>query len=345
MGSATPRDAPVPGARLRGGWLSLLVGGAVFAGKLLAFGVTGSSAVLSDAMESVVNVAAAALLVYSLVVAARPADRDHPYGHGKVEFFCAGVEGGLIVMAALLIVVQAAGELVRGPELARIHLGLAILLPVTALNGALGMHLVRLGRATNSIALEADGRHLFTDVWTSLGVVGGLLAVWLTGWAILDPLVALGVAVHILAAGWRLVRRAVGGLMDEADTAALCRVVDALEAAREPSWIDVHGLRAWRSGALQHVDFHLSVPRFLDVDRVHEINDAIEEKVLAAMEAGGDVLIHFDPCRPRQCPSCALPNCGVRQAPLVRRAPLTLERAVRREEVLDTGEPAPEVAP
>jgi cation diffusion facilitator family transporter len=341
MGSAEPRDAQVGGERVRAGWLSLIVGSAVFAGKLAAFGVTGSSAVLSDAMESVVNVAAAALLVYSLIVASRPADHDHPYGHGKVEFFSAGVEGALIAVAAVLIVVQAVGEILRGPDLKHIDLGVGILLVLTLANGALGAYLVRLGRRTRSIALEADGKHLFTDVWTSVGVVAGLVAVRITGWAMLDPLVALGVAAHILTAGWSLMRRAVGGLMDEADSESLRRVVEGLESSRQAWCIDVHGLRAWRSGALQHVDLHMAVPRFYDVDRVHEIGDSIEATVLASMEAGGDVLIHFDPCRSRQCSGCAMSDCGLRESPFSARVPLTLKRAVRRDEELDSGAPLP----
>ena len=333
------------GERIRAGWLSLVVGVAIFAGKLATYGVTGSTAVFSDAMESVVNVAAAALLVYSLLVASRPADRDHPYGHGKVEFFSAGVEGTLIAVAAVLIIGQSGRDLVRGPELHRFGLGVLFLSGLALVNGTLGVYLIRLGQRTRSLALEADGRHLMTDVLTSIGVVAGLIAVWATGWLWLDPLVGMAVALHILAAGWSLIRRAVGGLMDEADTESLRRITDALEVSREPWCIDVHGLRAWRSGALQHVDLHVAVPRYFDVERVHDINDGIEATILSAMEAGGDVLVHFDPCRPRQCGCCAIPDCPVREHPFGRRQPIDLERAVRGDEELETGLPVTEATP
>jgi cation diffusion facilitator family transporter len=333
------------GVRIRAGWLSLVVGALIFAGKLGAYALTGSSAVFSDAMESVVNVAAALLLLYSLIVAARPADRDHPYGHGKVEFFSAGVEGTLIAVAAIAILVEAVRDLVRGPELRNLDLGLGVVAGLTLANGLLGAYLVRVGRRTGSLALEADGRHLWTDVVTSVGVLAGLGAVRITGLVVLDPLMAVAVALNILREGWRLVRRAVGGLMDEADAEVLERIVEALERRRPAWWIDVHGLRAWRSGAIHHADLHLCVPRYFDADQLHEIDGEVRNAVLASVRAAGDVLVHFDPCRPRQCPICAMSGCPVRKADLRGRPRLTLARATRAEEALETGEPVAAVGP
>jgi len=325
--------------RLRAGWMSLAIGAAICAGKFAAYALTGSTAVFSDAMESVVNVIAAVLLVYSLVVAARPADRDHPYGHGKIEFFSAGVEGALIGVAAVLILLEAGREIWRGPELRNLDRGLVLVAGLTAANGLLGLYLIRVGHRSRSLALEADGRHLMTDVATSVGVLVGLGAVRLTGWTLLDPLMAIAVALNILRSGWELVRRAVGGLMDEADVVVLQRIAGALEERREPWCIDMHSLRTWRSGAIQHADLHMSVPRFYDADQLHEIDTEIRHLVLRGVDAAGDVLVHFDPCRPRQCSECAMPACPVRAAPLRERPPLTLERATRGEEKLDTGEP------
>jgi cation diffusion facilitator family transporter len=328
-------------ARLRAGWLALATGIAVFTVKLGAWWLTGSAAVLSDALESIVNVVAGALLLYSLHVSVRPADRDHPYGHGKVEFFSAGVEGTLIGVAALLIAGEAIRQLVVGPQLRRIDLGLALVTGATAANAAVGWHLIRVGRRAHSLALVADGRHLLTDVATSVGVVMGLAAVWITGWQVLDPVVALVVALHILRTGWELVRQAVGGLMDEADPGSLSRMVGALERAREPWWIDAHSLRAWRSGHTEHVDLHVVVPRYFDVDRLHGIGEQIENVVLAGSGLPGEAIIHFDPCRPRHCAGCAVEACPVRSTPFVARRPLTLERATRGDEALDTGAPLP----
>jgi cation diffusion facilitator family transporter len=334
---ALPRgDDP---ARLRAGKISLVAGTSICVGKFAVAAATGSTAVFSDAMESIVNVAAAALLLYTLVVASRPADRDHPYGHGKVEFFSAGAEGALIAVAALMILWEATADLVRGPEIRRLDLAIGFSGLLALGNAALGSYLVRTGRRTGSEALVADGRHVLTDVVTTLGVIVGLGMVWWTGAAVLDPIMALVVAVWILRTGWVLVRSAVGGLMDEADESLLDPICSSLERRREPAWIDVHGLRTWRSGAVQHTDLHLSVPRYLDADALHEISDRIRDAVVAGAGRPGDVIVHFDPCRPRQCPICPMADCRVRQAPLRAVEPIGLERAVRGEESLESGEP------
>ncbi|MEN8181749.1 MAG: cation diffusion facilitator family transporter [Myxococcota bacterium] len=341
MGAPRSPLGLVHAARLRAGGLALGVGFLVFLGKLAVYTATGSTAVLSDALESVVNVVAAALLLYSLIVAARPADRDHPYGHGKVEFFSSGVEGALIAVAALLILVEAGRALLLGPEVRNLDTGVVALAGITLVNGALGMVLIRTGRRAHSVALVADGQHVLTDVWTSVGVLAGLLAVRLTGWTPLDPLMAIAVAINILRMGWKLVRAAIGGLMDEADQDLLSRVASILEVRREPWWIDVHGLRTFGSGALRHTDLHLAVPRFFDAERLHAIHDEVRRVVNEATGMPGDVIVHFDPCRPRQCPSCTLSECPVRAGPFVARAPITWEAAVRGDEQLDSGDPIP----
>lgn len=323
-------DPTLRRTRLRAGQLSLAVGVVVFAGKLLAWRLTLSTAVLSDAIESTINIVAACVLLFSLAVAARPADRDHPYGHGKVEFFSAGIEGTFVLVAGLLVMVRAAWDLWAGSAPENLDVGMLLLIVLSAMNGALGFYLVRTGRETESLALEADGKHVLADVWTSAAVVGGLLGVWLTGWTPLDPLVALGAGANILREGWGVARRAVSGLMDEADPALLQRIVRNLEGAREDPWIDLHALRAWRSGAELHVDGHLTVPRYLDVERLHEIHDVIEE-LLARTEGRSDVVVHFDPCTSRQCSGCAVAPCPVREAAFVSREEFELERVTRPE--------------
>lgn len=316
-------------ARLSAGRLSLVVGTLVFAAKVAAWIATGSVAVFSDAMESIVNVVAALLLVWSLRMAAQPADRDHPYGHGKAEFLSAAVEGALIIVAALLIGVQALRDLIVGAVPHRLDTGMALVAGASLLNGGLGLHLVRVGRRTHSAALVADGRHILTDVWTSGGVLIGLLAVSLTGWMWLDPAVALAVAANIVREGWRLVQHSVGGLMDEADVALLEKLAGGLEAERPPEWIDAHGLRAWRSGAELHADLHLVVPRYFDAERLHGIAETIEERLRAAAGFPTEAVVHFDPCRPHECRRCPMPACPVRSTAFCARPPLTLRRTTR----------------
>jgi cation diffusion facilitator family transporter len=324
---------------VRAGKVALAAGVLIFVGKLATFRLTGSSAVFSDAMESVVNVAAAGLLLYSVTVAARPADRDHPYGHGKVEFFAAGVEGALIAFAAVMIFYQSALDIVSGSELRRLDLGLIAIAALSVLNALVGRYLIAVGRRTHSIALIADGKHLFTDVVTSGAVLAGLALVKLTGIALFDPLVAMGVAVNILRTGWKLLRGAVGSLMDEADESRLQPICNALATHREPWWIDVHSLRSWCSGPIQHSELHLAVPRFFDADQLHQISERVQEVTLSATGLPGDVLVHFDPCRPRQCSACAMEACEQRAHAFVQRESITLGRATRGDEALDTGEP------
>ncbi len=311
----------------------------MFLGKLGLYNLTRSTALFSDALESLVNVAAGSLLLYTLVVASRPADRDHPYGHGKVEFFSAGAEGALVAMAAVLILVESVSELLRGPELHRLDVGLVGLVGLSGVNALLAVHLIRTGRSTDSAALVADGRHVMTDVVTSAGVVVGLAAVWATGWVVLDPIVAILVGLQILRTGWGLLRGAVGGLMDEADESLLAPICSALEARRGPGWIDVHSLRSWRSGAVQHTDLHLVVPRFFDADRLHGINEEVRHAVLAGAGRPGDVMVHFDPCRPRHCRGCDLLECPKREVAFAGRRHVELEGAVRSDESVETGEP------
>jgi len=337
--SRTPEKDTGTAERRRAALLSLAVGGVVFAGKFAAYAVTGSTAVLSDAMESVVNVAAAIFLVFSMRLAALPADRNHPYGHGKIEFLAAGVEGTLILVAAVLIFVEATGDILRGPELQRIDLGLGLLAIFTALNACLGLYLIRVGKKLNSLALRADGAHLMTDVVTTGGVLVGLLAVRLTGWAYFDPIAAIAVAANILRTGWSLGREAVRGLMDEVDEALLEKIAARLQERRRPWWIDVHTMRVWHSGSEQHADLHLTVPRYYDADRLHDINDELRWGVFGREGSPGDIVIHFDPCRPRQCRHCMVESCPVRGAEPEEPLLFSVANCTREDESLETGLP------
>ncbi len=310
----------------RAGWISLLVGVLLLAVKFAAYAATDSIAVLSDAAESLVNVGAAVMLIWSLRIAAIPADAGHPYGHGKVESFSAGVEGSLIFIVALGIIYESAAALWSGPQLRNVNLGLFIVLAAGAANGALGVYLMRAGRASGSLALEADGRHVLADAWTSAGVVAGLTGVWLTGWNFLDPLAGLLVAAHLLVQGAGIVKRAVDNLMDAASPELLRELAARLSRAREDTWIEIHDLRAWYSGAALHADLHVVVPRYYNVEQLHDIHQRIKDALLAGERAGG-AIAHFDPCRPAHCPQCAIRECPVRESEFRGRRSITAESA------------------
>ena len=309
--------------------ISLAAGTAIFLGKIATWKLTGSVAVLSDALESTVNIAAAALLVFTMRLAARPADRDHPYGHGKVEFLSAGIEGALIVAAAGLIAFEAIQQLLAPAPLRGLGFGIVSLAGLSLGNAALGFYLLRTGRAAHSQALIADGKHVLADVWTSAGVLVGLGLVQLTGLAWLDPVVALGVAANIVREGFQVARTAVRGLMDEAEPALLESLAASLSHARPPEWIDAHGLRAWRSGAAVHADLHLVVPRYYDAEQLHEISEAVEDRLTSGLEEPGEVVVHFDPCGPVHCRGCEMSACPVRSAAFKERKPISAARATR----------------
>ncbi len=314
--------------RMQAGRLALGLGILVFSAKLGAYFLTGSTAVLADAMESTINIVSAGMLVFALSLAARPPDSSHPYGHGKVEFISAGIEGAAVAFAALVIIAEGIRELFAGAQLHDLDLGLALLAASALVNGGLGMHLSRVGKETDSAALVADGRHVLADVWTSVGVIAGLAVVAATGWTWADPLIAIAVGIHVALEALHLLQDAIGGLMDEADEDLIVQSAIQLQAERADSWIDLHEFRSWRSGAIRHFDLHLMVPRYFDVIQIHTIHDAVEDVLLAGKEHG-DVVVHFDPCDPRVCGRCAMAECPIREAPFVKRPPFSLARATR----------------
>jgi len=315
--------------RLRAGLISLTVALLMLAAKYQAYRMTGSTAVLSDALESIVNVAAAVFALGGLVFAGRPADRNHPYGHGKIEFVSAAFEGGLIAFASVVIVYEVVLILLAGAAVRQISAGVVIVLVTGLVNLVLGWYLVRTGRRYNSLTLVADGKHVIADFWTSAGVVVGLLLVQLTGLAWLDPLVALLVALSLMWTGFRLVRHAAGGLLDEEDPALLSRVLAALQRYVGHGVIRVHHLRAIRSGRFHHVEAHLVVPEFWSVDKAHGVSEDVAARVIHDLGVEGEMVFHTDPCHRIYCATCDLEDCPIRREPFLGATPLTLEEAVQ----------------
>jgi len=316
-------------ARVAAAAVSLAVGFALMAVKFLAYRWTGSTAVLSDAMESIVNVVAAGFALWVLFLAARPAHRSHPYGHGKLEYFSAAFEGGLITLAAGLIVYEAVQTLLRGAVLQRLDVGLAIVVGAGLVNAGLGWFLVTVGRRTQSMTLVADGQHVLSDFWTSVGVVAGLLAVRWTGKTWLDPAVALVVGLNLAYTGTKLVRRAAGGLLDEEDPELIRSLLDAFERTAHPGIIRLHHLRAIRAGRATHVDAHLVLPEFWTVERAHDAVHLFEKRMMKECGREGEIVFHMDPCRRAYCPACDMEACPVRRVPFTSRPPLTYEAATR----------------
>lgn len=318
--------------RLRAGLVSLVVGAILLAVKYVAYLETHSTAILSDTLESITNVVAALFALGGLVFAGRPADRGHPYGHGKIEYFSAVFEGGLISFAAAMITWYAVRDLAGGAVVRQVDLGLAITLAAGLANLALGWFLVSTGRRVGSITLTADGEHVLSDFKTSVGVVVGLGLVRLTGIAWLDPAAALAVGANLGWTGFRLVRHAAGGLLDEEDTTLLSRLVAACENVRMPGIIRIHRLRAIRSGSRTHADAHVIVPEYWSVEEAHEAVDEFEEKVLAQPGILGEIVFHTDPCHRALCALCDVAECPVRREPFAGRPPLGVDEATMTDE-------------
>jgi cation diffusion facilitator family transporter len=327
--SVVPSVADDARVRLRAGLISLGVSVVLLGAKYAAYRLTGSTAILSDALESIVNVVAAIFALGGLVFAGRPADRNHPYGHGKIEFFSAAFEGGLIAFAAVLIMYEVAQSLIRGAEIQQFGAGLSIVIAAGLVNLVLGLFLVRTGRRASSLTLVADGQHVLSDFWTSVGIVVGLVLVRLTGLVWLDPVVAALVALNLMWTGGRLVRHAAGGLLDEEDTPLLNRLLEVLDRRLGGGVIRVHYLRAIRSGRFHHDEAHLVVPEFWSVERSHELAEQLGERVMKDLGVEGEMTLHTDPCHRIYCRMCDLEDCPIRRDLFLGRPPLTLDEAVQ----------------
>lgn len=294
--------AHVPRAEAAAALLALGVGVALMGVKFTAYFLTGSAVIFSDALESIVNVAAASFALYALHYAHRPPDPAHPYGHGKIEFLAAGFEGGMILLAAAVAAVKAADALWRGARIqeARLEVGLLLMALALVVNGVVGLHLLRTGRKQKSLTLIADGKHLLSDAVTSVAALAALVVVSLTGRTWADPLAAFLVAGYI---GWMsvgLLRHAFAGLMDKQDAEderLLRQILDAHTGpgGAEPRICSYHKLRHRHSGRYHWVDFHISLPAGWDIDRGHRVASAIEEEIEAAL-GEGNATAHVEPC-------------------------------------------------
>jgi cation diffusion facilitator family transporter len=275
-------------------WLSVAAALVTMGLKGLAAWLTGSLGLLSDALESFVNLGAALIALYTLRVAARAPDEKHPFGYSKAEYFSSAVEGTLIMLAALAIVATAVPRLIAPLPIARVDTGIFVSLVAAAINLGTALVLLNAGRRHESIALEADAHHLLTDVWTSIGVVAGVGATVFTGWLALDPLIAIAVALQITWTGARVLRRSVLGLMDRAlPEPDLERIRAILEPYRVRG-IEYHALRTRRAGRVRMVDMHLLVPGDMSVRDGHRVADEIEDAIRAALP-GSAVLTHLEP--------------------------------------------------
>ncbi len=276
--------------------------------------MTNSVAILSDALESIINVVAGAFACYSIYLTGKPKDENHPYGHGKVEFFSIGFEGAMIFIAGCLILFKAAQYFFDPTALDKLDKGMWLIAGTALANLLLGLFLVREGKKLSSVTISGNGQHIMTDVYSSLGLIAALLLINFIGWHWIDPLASLLMGVLILRKGYQLLRASISGLMDETDMRVVDRVIEILNARRRVNWIDIHNMRVQQYGNNYHIDCHLTLPYYLELSDAHDELKALERQVNIEFSSGEvEFFIHTDPCIPVCCHYCQLADCPVRQ--------------------------------
>ncbi len=281
--------------------------------KAIAWYITGSVAILTDAFESIVNVTAGLIGVYSLYISAKPKDQDHPYGHGKAEFISAAIEGSLISIAGLIIIYEAVNNLVHPHEIKKLDYGIILVVISGLINYGAGAVCIKTGKRNNSLALISSGKHLQTDTWSTLGIVIGLILILVTGFVWIDSLIAVLVSLFIIFTGYKILRSSVAGIMDEADTSLLSKMVEMLNANRRENWIDLHNLRIIKYGSRIHLDCHLTVPWYLNVHEAHKEIDALAGLVKNKYGESVELFVHSDGCLDFSCKICSKATCTVRK--------------------------------
>lgn len=317
--------------RLRVVSLSIGAGILILGLKYIAYLISGSTALLSDAIESVVNVVAAVFALGAVIFAEKPADREHPYGHGKIEHFSAAFEGGLIALAAVMIWWEAIAALhaqLSGTfHMKELGKGLIVNVIAGSMNGLLGLFLIHMGKKHRSRAIEADGHHVLSDFWTTLGIGAALLLVKFTGLLWLDPIMAMVVGTLLAVTGFKLVRSSSQALLDMEDPVLLTRLIEIINRVRPADVIAIHELRTLRAGRYTHVDIHMVIPEFYTINRGHDLADEFGKRVISEAALEGELHTHVDPCQRAWCRQCGVEPCPVRREAHTEPGPITVESA------------------
>jgi cation diffusion facilitator family transporter len=284
----------------------------LFIAKIVAYYLTHSLSILTDALESIVNVLAGFIGLYSLYVAAKPKDIEHPYGHGKAEFISAAAEGGLIISAGLLILYETIQNFIQHSQLQQLDEGLYLVAATAIVNYVAGFICLKIGKRNNSLALQSSGKHLQLDTFSTLVIIAALAVMLITQFLWLDKVVALIMSIFIIYNGYKIIRKSLAGIMDEADMELLQKLVDVLNANRRPNWIDLHNLRVIKYGAVLHIDCHLTVPWYLNVVEAHKEVEALIALIKKEFGDAIEMFVHTDACLEVSCPICLKDSCDKR---------------------------------
>ena len=297
--------------------------------KIGAYYLTNSVAILTDALESIVNVIAGFVGLFSLYISAKPHDDDHPYGHGKIEFVSAAMEGSMIFVAGFLIIYNAVKNIIYPESLHQLDLGMALICGTAVVNYSMGIICIRIGKKNDSMALQASGKHLLSDTYTTLGIVVGLILIYFTNILWLDSAIAILFAFIIIYTGYKILRSSLAGIMDETDTTLLKQIVDTLNKHRTENWIDFHNLRIIKYGNRLHIDCHLTVPWYLNMHEAHHEIDEITKLTRTKFGESIEFFIHTDGCLEFQCRICDKFSCPVRQHNFEKKVRWTVENISR----------------
>ncbi len=300
----------------------------LFGIKICAWYLTNSVAILTDALESTVNVTAAIIGLYSLYLSAKPRDIDHPYGHGKVEFLSAAVEGTLMIISAFLIIYESLQNFRNPHQISQLDYGIALVAITAVANYVFGVMAVKKGKKNGSLALIATGRHLQSDTYSTIGIIIGLILILATKLAWLDSAVSLLFSFLIIYSGYKVLRSSIAGIMDEADSELLVELVKKLDEGRRPNWVDLHNLRVIKYGNVLHVDCHLTVPWFLNVNEAHTEVDELDKLVKKHFGNTVEMFVHTDGCLKFSCKVCQKAECSKRQHPFENRVAWTIDNVV-----------------
>ncbi len=298
--------------------------------KFAAYIITHSNAVLTDALESIVNVVAGSFGLYSLILASKPKDESHPYGHGKIEFISASIEGSMILIAGLIIIGKSTFNLFFPQTIQNIESGILLVSIAGTINFFMGWVMERRGKKSNSLTMIAGGKHLQSDGWSTAGLLVGLTLLYFLQYPWIDSAVAILFGGYICFEGYKIVRQSIAGIMDEADTELLKGVIDTLQKNREPNWIDIHNMRVIKYGANLHFDCHFTVPYYFTVKEGHDELEKIEDIIHKHHETSDEWFVHIDACVPPQmCRICKKSDCNVRQAEYDHEVIWNLENVIR----------------
>lgn len=280
--------------------------------KVVAFYLTNSVAILTDALESTINVASALFGLYALHLASIPRDKNHPYGHGKIEFISATIEGVLITVAGIIIIVEAIEKLKSPNKVGDLDYGILLVAITAVVNYILGFYAIKKGQSNKSIALISSGKHLQSDTYSTIGIIIGLILLYFTKIEIIDSIVALSFALILIVTGYKIVRQAISGIMDEADSELLTEVISYLNSVRRNNWVDMHNLRIIKYGSTLHFDCHVTVPWYFNVNEAHEETSALENSIKEKYGESLEIFVHTDGCMPFSCKICQKSDCTVR---------------------------------